>query len=141
MKNWMGNWHSVNAFDSYVKKVLKFAARDYFKHAKQRYEREVFFSELSGEDLLKLAVYDQYFPDVEFFNVCGWKVMVSDMELAEAIKLLTKRRREVILMCYFLDMTDSDIADVLNLTKSTVAEHRTSALLVLREILEARTDE
>ena len=44
-------------------------------------------------------------------------------------------------MSYLLDMTDYEIADELNLVRSTVTYHRESALATLRRYMEEMTDD
>ena len=51
------------------------------------------------------------------------------------------RQREVVLMSYYLDMSDTEIARHLNLRQSTIHYHRTSSLKTLKQYLEAKADE
>lgn len=59
----------------------------------------------------------------------------------EAIKELTERKRNVILLSYFMEMSDADIAREMNLVRSTIHEHRTRSLEILRKIMEGIADE
>ena len=60
---------------------------------------------------------------------------------AEALKELTERKRNVILLSYFMEMSDADIAREMNLVRSTIHEHRTRSLEILRKIMEGIADE
>lgn len=68
-------------------------------------------------------------------------MVVKDALLAEALKALTERKRDVILLSYFMEMNDADIARKLNLVRSTVHEHRTRSLEILKAMLEENVNE
>ena len=61
--------------------------------------------------------------------------------IAEALKELTERKRNVILLSYFMEMSDADIAREMNLVRSTIHEHRTRSLEILRKIMEGIANE
>ena len=84
---------------------------------------------------------DEYDLDTCIFHVFGYEVEVKDALIAEALNLLTDKKREVMLLAYFLDMSDTEIAKLLNLRQSTIHYHRTSSLKSLKEFLEERTNE
>jgi DNA-directed RNA polymerase specialized sigma24 family protein len=131
----------AQAFDSYIKKVLKYAARDFYEEKRKSRERGISLSELNGAELTELAVTDIYFADEYAFDVLGWRVGVSDYELGEALNRLPADRRNIILLSYFLDMTDREIGKRLNLIRSTVQYKRTSTLKELKKRLEENADE
>ena len=141
MKPQHSDQHKAKAFDSYIKKILKYAARDYYRQMKRRGEREVSLSGLSGAELSAVAVTDKYFADEYAFDVLGMQIRVSDYELGEALSALPADRRDIVLLSYFLDMTDREIAQRLNLVRSTVTYRRTSILRELKRILEDSADE
>ena len=124
-------------FDSFCKKVLKYAARDYDRALRRQSEHETPFSQLSARDLAKLAAADEYFTDEYIFSVLGESVGVSDSELAEALKELPADRRDIVLMSFFFDMTDREIAERLNLARRTVAYRRASTLKELKNLMES----
>lgn len=133
--------HIRHTFDSFCKKILKYKARDYYSKMKRRGEHEVSFSELSEQDLAKLSVTDDYFKDVYSFSVLGHDITVSDEQIAEALNALPADRRDIILLSYFLDMTDKEIAERLNLVRRTVAYRRTSSLQELKKFMEGNAYE
>lgn len=55
------------------------------------------------------------------FEVIGHSVCIDDETLAEAISALPVDRRDIILLSYFLDMSDAEIANVLNMVRRSVA--------------------
>ena len=84
---------------------------------------------------------DEYDLDTCNFRVQGYDVEVKDALIAEALKLLSEKKREVVLMSYYLDMPDTEIARLLNLRQSTIHYRRTSSLKTLKQYLEAKADE
>lgn len=125
------------SFDSYCKKILKYAARTIYSKEQKRGERETPFSELTARELQSLSVTDEYFVDAYIFSVLGEIVGVSDTELAEALSELPQDRRDIVLMSYFFDMTDVEIAEKLNMARRTVANRRTSSLRKLKKLMES----
>lgn len=128
-------------FDRKCKLALDGEVVDYERHLACRRKREVMFSELSEKEMSSLSVIDEYELEKCCFQTCGYDVEVKDTLLAEALKALTERKRDVILMSYFMEMSDADIARKLHLVRSTVHEHRTRSLELLKIILEENTDE
>ena len=107
----------ARAFDCFCKKVLRIDARDYQDALARKRNREVYFSELPVEVLEQFAVRDTYFTDSRTFEVIGHSVCIDDEMLAEAISALPVDRRDIILLSYFLDMSDAEIANVLNMVR------------------------
>lgn len=128
-------------FDSYCKRILKNEAIDCFREIQKHRQREIFFSELSEKEWKQLYMEDEYDLDTCNFQVLGYDVEVKDALIAEALKLLSEKKREVVLLAYYLDMSDTEIAKLLNLRQSTIHYHRTSSLKSLKEFLEGRTNE
>jgi RNA polymerase sigma factor (sigma-70 family) len=123
-------------FDSYCKRCLKRNALDLQRKDRRQSEREVTFSELSAREMASLSVTDNYFTDAYVFSILGESVGVSDSDLAEALTALPADRREIVLMSYFFDMTDKEIAEHLNMARRTVAYKRTSTLKELKKYME-----
>lgn len=63
-------------------------------------------------------------------------------ELAEALKQLPEQSRNIVLMFFFLDMSDSEIGEKLNINRSTSYRHRRNSLEEIRKQLkEKKTNE
>lgn len=133
--------HKEHTFDSFCKKILKNEARDYYKHLKYRREHEISLSELSEEAMEQLAIWDEYFEDTYYFEVMGFEIAITDELLAEALKSLSQNRLEIVLLSYFLGMSDPEIAEHMNLVRRTVAYRRTSSLQALKKYMEGNADE
>lgn len=133
--------HIRHTFDAFCKKVLRNEARDYLDELARQRNREISFSDLPVEVMEQLSVCDDYFADDRTFDVLGNTVQIASDELAEAIAALPKQKRDIILLSYFLDMPDSEIAKVLNMVRSSVAYRRSATLKLLRELMGGKADE
>jgi RNA polymerase sigma factor (sigma-70 family) len=129
--------HIQHTFDSYCKKILKGVAIDIQRENIRRSKHEINFSEMHVQEFLRLSATDDYFADEFIFSVLGESVGVSNPILAEALNGLSTHRREIVLMSYFFDMTDKEIAERLKMARRTVAYQRTSTLRQLKNFIES----
>lgn len=127
-------------FDSFCRKVLREESRNYKKQLVCRAEKEINLSELSETELSQLYVMDEYPSDSTFFDVLDYCVAVKDDRLAEALAALPSKKRDVILLAYFLDMSDTEIAEKLKVVGSTIHRRRTSSLKELKQRLGVKED-
>ena len=128
-------------FDSFCKRVLKNAAIDYFREIKKHREREQFFSELTEKEWQQIYMEDEYKLDSHVFQVVGQEVEVKNFLIAKALKYLPEKKRNVILMYYYLEMTESEIAEQMDLGQSTINYHRMNSLKEMEEFLEVHKDD
>ena len=98
----------------------------------RRRARERSFSELSPELLAKLC-YEDVHP-VEY------RIPVNDDRLAAALAKLLREKRDVILLSYFMDMSDREIGELLDMARRTVQHRRTDTLAELRKRMEDDDD-
>ena len=116
-------------FECCLKKIVRSVVKDYYKQLKRQKNKEIFF-------------WDNYDTDYTLFNVCCTDIRVLDDELAEALKRLSEQSRENLLMYYFLEMSDKEIADLLHIDRSTSFRIRKKSLEEIRKMLkEMKTDE
>ena len=129
-------------FDSFCKTLLKNEMIDYEREGSYRLKHEVSFSELTQEELSRMTNTDEYIVESEVFRVLDYDVEVKDEPIGEALKYLPEKKRNVILLSFFMDMTDTEIAKHMNLVRSTIHHHRVSSLQALKKIMEGiRNDE
>ena len=122
--------------DSYCKTILTNEVR---KHLRE----ESHFAKhsnlalvlLSDAELNEVAATDEHMIDYPMFTVYGHTVPVKDARISKALAALSERKRDVILLHFYLEMSDREIANTLGLAPSTVHHHKTTALDLLREIL------
>ncbi|MEO2190600.1 RNA polymerase sigma factor [[Clostridium] innocuum] len=122
-------------FECKLKQVIKGIVCNYNKELKRRRNKEVSFSELPDMLIDKMAVWDDYETDYTLFSVCGIDIRVLDDELAEALKKLPESKRNTLLMYYFLEMTESEIANLQKITQSGVFRNRHHALETMKKLL------
>ena len=88
-----------------------------------------------------LFVMDKY-PSEQFnFSVLGDKLAIESELIAQAIAALPEEKRDIILLAYFLDMTDGEIGEKLKLVRRTVQYKRTSSLQELKKMMEGNVNE
>lgn len=122
-------------FCAYCIKVLRGEALNYLDELERQRKREVNFSEILQKDLETLYCCDDY-DMAENFTVMGRQVPVRDEWICKALKKLPIKKREIILMLYFLDMTEKEIAACLKLVQSTVHYHKDDSLRFMRKLME-----
>jgi len=120
--------------------VLRNEMVNYEIAKKRRQENEVLFSEMTMTEMEKLIVMDKHMEDIERFQVLDYDIEIRDELLGEALKNLPDKKREVILMSYFLNFPDGEIAREMNLVRSTVNYHKSSSIEILRKMMEDKKD-
>ena len=128
--------HKQHTFDTFCKKVLKNEARNILREYVRRQKKEVLFSELPPQILEQISRTDEYPSEYEWFRVGDFSVEVRDDRLAKALRILPERKRDIVLLAYFLDMRDIEIAKQLRIVRGTVQYQRTKSLKQLKDYLE-----
>ena len=107
----------------------------YLRQLEKQQEHEVCFSDLTAEQQNQLSAYDDLL-EINYFQVMDKDVPVRDEDISDALKKLPERKRMIILMAFFLVMTEQEIADYYHLVQSTVHYHKAESLRMLKGILE-----
>ncbi len=130
-------WQIRCAFNGFCKRALKNEAMNAHRDTKQRQLREVTFSDLPPEEENRLYVCDEYFADDEAEKsfVIGGKEITAKL-LSEALHSLSDEKRETVLLYYFFDMSEREIATYCNIPRTTVQTRRTSSMKLLKRYLE-----
>ena len=123
-------------FDRKCKLALQGEKIDYERHLSYRQKHEILFCELPETEFWKLSTVDEYVAENYFLTDEQFDVKIKNDLLAKAIETLTERKKEVIFLSYFQGMSDAAIARKLNLVRSTVCEHRTRSLELLKNTME-----
>ena len=124
------------SFDAFCKAVIRNENMDQKRLLAKRASHEVNLSALTNEELAKLQQADLYCPEVITFWVQGNHVQITDWALGQALRSLPPQKRDVILLSYFLDQSDSQIAKLLKMSSRTVCYRRGAALERLKLLLE-----
>ena len=125
-----------NQFDYICKRAVEDERKNYLIYLSRLSRREVSFSDIGDYLVNQFATTDNYSTDFQIFTLNGLSVGVENDLLSEALRELPENKREVVLMFYFMDMSDSEIADLLKLNRSTVYRHRTSGLALIKKFME-----
>lgn len=132
-------WQIRCAFNGFCKRALRREAMNAHRDTKQRQLREVTFSDMSPQEENQLYVCDEYFADDEAeqsFVVSGKEITTK--LLAEALHSLPEDKRNAVLLYYFFEMSDAEIAKYCNIPRTTVQTRRTSSMKLLKRYLEGR---
>lgn len=141
MKKTTSEEDTQRVFDCYCKRILKNEAINIQKHNQYLNSKQVSFTELTPEQLAQICTYDEHSDDYSCFKVLEYDIAVKDELLAEALQELPERKRDIILLSYFLDYNDVEIAELLNLVRRTVNDQRNKALKDLKNRMEENQHE
>lgn len=122
-------------FCSFCCSVLKNEANNIRAEYKHYADLEMNFSFLSDKEQAELYTFDCYFVTDNVFNVCDIRIIVSNNMLAEAINKLPCDLRDIVLLSYFANMPDIEIAKQLDLSYWIVFRARIRALKRLKAII------
>jgi len=114
--------------------------KDYFKHLSRISKQEISFSDTGDYLVNQFSTIDSYSSDLQIFTLNGFSIGVESDLLSEALWNLTDKKRNIILLYYFMDMSDTEIAELLKLSRSTVYRHRTSGLAFIKKFMEEHTE-
>lgn len=130
--------HSVieKQFDYICKRVLKDERIDYMRYLTKISKKELSFSEMEEYVINQFSYEDTYSIDFTFFNLFGIDIGVKNEFISDALNNLSDQKKKIILLYYFMDLNDLEIAKILNLSRSTVNEHRRSGLTLIKKFIE-----
>lgn len=126
-------------FDAYCKKILRNEARDIYNEQTRRHKHEVLFSELTPMELNSLGIFDSITFE-KYIPIYDMDIVVTDESLFTALNSLSTKRRTIILLSYFLGLTDREIGPQVGLTRANVQYHRKQALKELRNKIDELED-
>ncbi|MGX6979371.1 RNA polymerase sigma factor [Vagococcus elongatus] len=123
-------------FDAYCKAVLRNKVRGIYREEKRHDDKQVLLSGIPEQVLDELSIYDDYLLDAATMMAADILVTIRDVTLALAIDSLPDTIKKVILMSFYLDMNDTEIADHLNVSRGTVYYYRQKGLKQIKDYLE-----
>ena len=128
-------------FDSFWKTVMRNFVRDIYDENKRRNERLISLEALTMAELSQLSIFDDYDSNYIIMASYNYDIRIEDVLIAQAIGKLTKIKQDIILISFFLSMTNADIATLMELAESTVHYHKTNALKESKELMEEHWNE
>ena len=123
-------------FDSFCKKVLREESRS-IKRKIQR-EENLYSNTIANLNREDLFVYEKYPSDFHQFNVERHLIEIENDQLARALKTLSGKKQNIILLAYFLDMTDQEIAANLDTSRALVQKQRQKSLNTIKQKMEKK---
>lgn len=94
-------------FDCLICKVIDRTVKNHYRELERRAKHEVPFCDVTEPDLNHVATLDEYSMGYTVFPVYGTEVHVYDECLCEAIKALSERQRNIVLMICLLEQNES----------------------------------
>ena len=88
----------------------------------------------------QLAAYDRYPWEYNTFILGGDVILIENDLLADALNALPQDNRDILLMYWFLEMADREIAERMNLARRTINHRRQRAYELLKELMGGDTD-
>ena len=130
-------------FEAYIKRAIDRSVQKARLKKAERGKSEQPFSMLSDAVLYTLAAESTATERTEMecrvFEVRGIHIPVYGYELGQSLSFLLPRDREIILLYFFLGLSDQQIGRVVGASQTTIQRRRTEALGKLQDILEAMT--
>ena len=124
-------------FDSFCKTVLKNRARDWYRKKERQQKREILFSDVSPGLHIEPSCFDYIMCiECQAFYALDRMVMIENDLLANALRMLSPRKRQIILLSYFFGWTDQKIGIRFHTARSTIQAARMRTLQEMREIIE-----
>ena len=88
----------------------------------------------------QLASYDRYPWEYNTFILGGDVILIENDLLADALNALPQDNRDILLMYWFLEMADREIAERMNLARRTINNRRLKSYRLLKELMGGDTD-
>lgn len=127
-----------DSFDSFCKTLIRNESINAHKEYSRRAVREISLSSLSPDEWNKLSCCDNTESLSERFTAQGQAIYVSNAALSDALRFLPPIHREIILLSFFLELSDVEIGRLLQVDARTIGYRRKAALKKLRYALEAQ---
>jgi len=127
-----------NQFEVFCIRVLQNEARDCYRELERMSKKESLFSELKAQKLNSVSTMQEFDSDCYLFSINGYEIRIKDALIGEAISKLPKKKQDIILLSFFLEMSEADIARQMNLGQSTVHYHKANSLKELKKIMEEK---
>lgn len=122
-------------FNALMMLTIKGTLKQKRKQLSKRSRHEVLFCEMNEIEMNPPTTIDEHFFDMTIFQVLNFTVYVSDEKIGTALCKLSARQREFILLYYFQDMNDKEIAKLYHLSRSAISYTRNKGLEKLKILL------
>lgn len=134
-------WQVRCAFNAFCKRVLKNELINIYNERRQQQAREMTFSDLTPQEENQLYTLDKQYEGEEGQNFQVARKNITPKLLAEALRTLPTEKGNTVLLYYFFNKSDVEIAQLLDIPRSTVQYRRTSSFKWLKRFLEEHADD
>lgn len=128
-------------FDVFCKKTINnlsaYAMRSYINSQK----RNLTIDNCIIQEINSAQVEDDYHVYGRTFTVRGISLVVRDEVMGECLQFIPPDKRAVLLLSYFGDFSDTQVARILDISNATVIYRKKDALRRLRALMEAMNHE
>ena len=126
----------ANQFGSFCVRVLKNKSLNIDKANSLNDDSIKSLVDLTRDEFLNIAQYDKYFEHDHIFNVSERSVIVKSDLISAALCKISEDHRNIILLSYFLELSDYEIGKIFNMVRRSVTNKRRAALKKLKKIIE-----
>ena len=123
-------------FDAFCKKTIRNLSAYALRTSINSEKRSRTLYDCLFQDVSNTAEEDNYHPYGRTFNVRGISLVVRDEAIGECLQFFPPNKRSVLLLSYFGDLSDSEIAKLLGISNATVSYRKKDALRRLRAMME-----
>ena len=123
-------------FEAFCKKVLTFQNYKLLSSEKRWRTLGCVFSDLEEGILDQYYTIDDYEVMHNGISIDEFTFFIENELLYQALLILSPKRMEIIVLSFFLDMTDKEIGKKMLLPQSTVRYNRVVAIKMLKRIME-----
>ncbi|WP_225742928.1 RNA polymerase sigma factor [Marinilactibacillus sp. Marseille-P9653] len=128
-------------FDYICKQPIRDEQKDYRKYLRRLSKKETTFSMFDEHFINQFSTTDHKPSDYHTFSINQLPIHIENDLLANALKQLSSKKREILLLYYFLELDTQQIADILKLHRSTVYRNRKDALKSIKQFMEENANE
>ena len=132
-------WQIRCAFNAFCKRVLKNEAINIYNERRLRLTKEMTFTDLTPQEEYQLFTLDKQYEGEEGESLQVAGKSVTPKLLVEALRTLPVEKRKTVLLYYFFDKSDVEIAELLEIPRSQY--RRTSSFKRLKRFLEEHADD
>ena len=136
-------------FDAYVKVCIKRLSLNYNRNELKKWHNDVKF--LAGDELeeyiyentngrYNAANMDSDLNDEKYYEIFGEMICVKSKLIIDMLDWLSDHYRSIILLYYYSNFNDREIALLFGLSTKTLNNHRRTALKQLKDYLELHNE-
>lgn len=130
-----------HVFDAFCKRVIRNASVDAFRASKRKQKTEMDIDDPMVAYIHSIQAHDTYTLYSKTFYVKNQPIVVRDKHLGESLQYIIPQKRAVILLSFFGGCNDTEVANILGVSPTSIARRKKSALIRLRELMEVRVND